>query len=62
MAEVKLNIECLWEKQNGDCSSCAACDDIIFGFKYVFLTRFGDKDTNLLQLCESCFESERYDE
>lgn len=57
MNEAQVIIEVYFEKQEGDCSRCATCEDMIFGNKYVMVAKVVNRTTELLQLCESCFDN-----
>lgn len=67
MTEVQLIIhaEPVWLKGNGDCSSCYACDDLIFGDKYtlylsIAVGKIGKSQTSInktgISICKSCYE------
>lgn len=59
MAELNLKIsaEVVWIKEDGDCSICVVCGDMIFGNKYSIGLNFSFKkeiDIHLTNICESC--------
>lgn len=57
MAEVKLYFEAVWLKEDGDCSICVGCGDMIFGNKYSIGMKTGKCDNVEIitgSICESC--------
>lgn len=62
MAELNLKIsaEYVWLKEDGDCSECTICHEMIFGNKYSFGFKLNIKDSVDIvctPLCESCADA-----
>lgn len=59
MAEshLKISVEIIWIKEDGDCSICTCCGEMIFGNKYSIGLRFGKKkevEIHATNICENC--------
>jgi len=56
MAQAIIEIELIWVKADGDCSFCAACDQMIFGKMYILATEHkGKVSESDIIICESCY-------
>lgn len=45
-----------WDKDSGDCTPCAVCNEPIYGNKYSCILEVGEQSDPMdVVLCESCY-------